>query len=380
MSGLIPAHATAASHEVPGMPAPPHRVVLFSSTPRSHAGGVQAVMEAIERELGRRRIPMLRIGPDEQDTPTTLRFAPTIGATAGGRPSLRPLPGAAVSLARLAAELRRFRPDVVNVHFASGDVLYFLFLRPVFGYRLILSLHGSDLLRPRSGLRAYLPGFLRASDSVTAVSRALADKAAEVAGPGADIRILPNGIDTRFWSPGGSARRNGLVAAGRLDHVKGFDLLIEAMTRLPNAHLDIYGEGPERGALEALAQERGVADRVRLPGRADRETLRRAFQHAAVLAMPSRSEGLPLTLLEAMACGLPPVASSVGDIPDIVTPDAGRLVPPEDVEALAEALGAALAEDADARRGAARTRVEKFSAAAMVESYLSLYERQGMPA
>jgi len=364
---------------VPGPVAGQPRVLLFSSIPRSHKGGVQAVMQSIETELGRCAIPRLRIGPDEQDTPWTLRFAPTVGAASGGRPALRALPGAASSLARLVAELHRFRPDVVNVHFATGALVYFLLLRRVFGYRLILSLHGSDLLRPRPNLGKHLPRFLRASDAVTVVSDTLARVAVETAGPDVEIVILPNGVDTRFWRAMASTRTNSIVAAGRLDHVKGFDVLINAMARVPDAHLDIYGEGPERRALEALSRDLGVADRVRLPGHANRETLRRAFSEASVLAMPSRSEGMPLTLLEAMACGLPPVASAVGGVPEIVTQNVGRLVPPEDPNALAEALGAALAEDAGERRRAARERVGPLSADAMVEGYLALYARRGKP-
>jgi len=88
---------------------------------------------------------------------------------------------------------------------------------------------------------------------------------------------------------------------------------------------------------------------------------------------------MPLTLLEAMACGLPPVASAVGGVPEIVTQNVGRLVPPEDPNALAEALGAALAEDAGERRRAARERVGPLSADAMVEGYLALYARRGKP-
>jgi glycosyltransferase involved in cell wall biosynthesis len=362
----------AAAHRIPEA-AP--RVLLFSSRPRSDAGGVQAVMEAIESELGQRRIPRLRIGPDEQDTPWTHRLWLTSPADVAGRRRLEPrtLPRAAVSLARLAQVIARFRPDVVNVHFACNALEYFLLLRRIFGYRLILSLHGSDLLHPHPGLRPQLPGFLREADAVTVVSCTLAHVAEKTAGPRGDIRVLPNGVDTQFWSPGGAAEKNRIVAAGRLEHVKGFDVLIEAVSGIPGACLDIYGDGRERTALERLAQERGADDRLRLPGRADRDTLRRAYREAAVFAMPSRSEGMPLALLEAMACGVPPVASAVGEVPQIVSAEAGWLVPPEDADGLRIALAAALAEDAPDRGRAARERVEHFSAALMVERYLALY-------
>ena len=332
-------------------------------------------MEAIETELERCRIPRLRVGPGERDTPWTqpLWLSPLGRAEEERRLTPQTLPRAAVSLIRLAAVINRFRPGVVNVHFASDAMEYFLLLRRFFGYRLILSLHGSDLFHPAPSLRQHLPRFLRESDVVTVVSGTMADVAAKSAGPGADIRVLPNGVDTQFWSAGGTVERNRIVAAGRLMHVKGFDVLVEAISRVPEAHLDIYGDGRERAALEGLARQRGVEDRVRLPGRADRETLRRALREAAVFAMPSRSEGMPLALLEAMACGVPPVASGVGEIPQIVSAEAGWIVPPEDADALAAALREALAKNTPRRRRAARERVDHFSTTGMVKRYLALY-------
>jgi glycosyltransferase involved in cell wall biosynthesis len=332
-------------------------------------------MDAIEAELARRRIPRLRIGPDEEETPWTHRLwlSPPGGPNGPRRAEPLALPRAGVSLLRLAAALARFRPDVVNVHFASTAFEHFLLLRRVFGYRLILSLHGSDLLHPHPALRPHLPRYLRESDLVTVVSPALADVATAAAGPHARIDTIPNGIDTAFWSGGDTPVRHRIVAAGRLEPVKGFDLLIDAVSRIPDAHLEIHGEGRERAALERLATERGAEDRVHLPGRSDRETLRRALRRAAVFAMPSRSEGMPLALLEAMACGVPPVASAVGEIPRIVSAEAGWVVPPEDVDALETALRAALAEDSPIRRRAARERVAHLSTSGMLTRYLALY-------
>jgi glycosyltransferase involved in cell wall biosynthesis len=351
------------------------RVLLFCSRPRSDAGGVQGVVESIEAALAEGRFPRLRIGPDEEDTPWTHRLwlSPPGGAKGERRLAAPALPRAGLSLVRLAAAMARFRPDVVNVHFANPAFAYFLLLRRAFGYRLILSLHGSDMLHPHPALRPHLPRFLREADLVTVVSGAMADVATEVAGQGARIHTLPNGIDTRFWSAGGESVPNLIVAAGRLERVKGFDVLIEAISRIPDARLEIYGEGGERGALERLARERGAGDRVRLPGHADRDALRSAYRRAAIFAMPSRSEGLPLALLEAMSCGVPPVASAVGGIPQIVPAEVGWTVPPEDADALAAALRAALAEGEPTRRRAARERAEPYSTTGMVERYLALY-------
>ena len=130
-------------------------------------------------------------------------------------------------------------------------------------------------------------------------------------------------------------------AVGRLERVKGHDLLIEAAAELaPQPFIFIVGDGSRRADLEHLAWSLGIADRVRFLGH--RDNVAQILPAFDVLCQPSRAEGLPLAVLEAQACGVPVVATDVGDLASAVCPVSGRLAPPENVAALAAALKAAL--------------------------------------
>jgi glycosyltransferase involved in cell wall biosynthesis len=165
----------------------------------------------------------------------------------------------------------------------------------------------------------------------------------------------------------------------RLCEVKGQRELIRALPQLDGVWAVLAGEDIEQGgafrrALEAEAEALGVAGRVVFTGyRAEVDSLLAALD---VFVLPSTVEGLPMTILEAMAQGTPVVATAVGGTPEVVSAETGLLVPPGDTEALAAALRALLADRGRARSlgEAGRRRVEaEFSAQAMAARVLELY-------
>jgi glycosyltransferase involved in cell wall biosynthesis len=191
------------------------------------------------------------------------------------------------------------------------------------------------------------------------------------------VRTIHNGVPD--LEPGGDGRRPAagpvIGAIGRLEAQKGFDILIRALPRLPDARVVFVGDGAERHALESLAAEVGVAERVDFAGwsKGPQEYLR-SFD---VFAFPSRFEGFPLAVLEAMLAELPVVASDVGSVAEaVVHGETGLLVPAEDPAALAAALGPLLEEPERRRRLGTRARalvLERFTAAGMARRYEALY-------
>jgi GalNAc-alpha-(1->4)-GalNAc-alpha-(1->3)-diNAcBac-PP-undecaprenol alpha-1,4-N-acetyl-D-galactosaminyltransferase len=163
-------------------------------------------------------------------------------------------------------------------------------------------------------------------------------------------------------------RRPYLVALGRLSPEKGFDLLIEAFARIADRHPDvdmkIIGEGPCRTALEAQAASLGVTDRVELAGWVAQPAP--ALQHGLLFVLPSRWEGFPNALLEAMASGLPAVGSASNSGTDqIIRHEVdGLLVPPEDVEALAAGIDRLLSHPELRQQMSSRARevIQRFEA------------------
>jgi glycogen synthase len=182
---------------------------------------------------------------------------------------------------------------------------------------------------------------------------------------------------------GGVGRRPArLLAVGRLTAQKGVDVLLDALARpgLEGAVLDVVGDGDWRGRLEAQAGRLGLTGRVNFPGWRDRDALAAVYRAADVFVLPSRDEGMPNVLLEAMASGLPAVASRVAGAEDLVADgETGFLVPPDDPEALATALRRLIGDPAlRAAMGArARMRAEReFSWRAAAAAYLDLLRPQ----
>jgi glycosyltransferase involved in cell wall biosynthesis len=223
---------------------------------------------------------------------------------------------------------------------------------------------------------------------VIAITEGLARFQAERVGlPREKLTVIHYGLDTPPPAWGANpplalpASARVLLGLGRLVPQKGYDVALRAFAavreRHPDAVLVIAGEGPERAALEGLAQELGLGESVRFPGRAgDVDAL---LRQAEALVHPARWEGFGLVLLEAMLAARPVVGTRVSAIPEIVADgETGLLVPADDPVALADALGRVLAEPTLARQlgeaGLARARRD-FSVERMAKATVEVYRR-----
>lgn len=322
------------------------------------------------------------------------------GTVAGGPVYRMPTPGGRVvasssfTLAGLLFLLRRRRRiDVLHAHDlyspATTAVLGKLFLRRPVAVTLHVGGARSEvavLRSVRSGpprLRL-LPRFV---DRFIAISDELEHELRAIGVPGERLVRIPNGVDAGRFRPADPGHRCALRQAlgleghrvalflGRLASEKGLDRLLEAWPAvrraLPDALLLLAGGGPQRDALEAR-----WSPGVRFLGWLDDPVPH--LQAADCFVLPSDSEGLPIALLEAMASGLPCVATSVGGVVDVLRPGVeGWLVPRGDTAALAAALSRALAGEERERFGrAARARaVADFSLEATAESLSDLYRQ-----
>ncbi|MBN1420380.1 MAG: glycosyltransferase [Planctomycetes bacterium] len=293
---------------------------------------------------------------------------------------------------RLGREMRALGAAVVHTHDYKSDISIALCPRRVLPAPRVATIHGYEKRRSRLALRiceALDRIALRRFDRVAAVSAAVEiDLARAGLRPPRVARIL-NGFDAeaflaeaRRGAPAALPHDAGPIvgAVGRLVPVKGYDVLIRAFAevarRHPRALLAIVGDGEERGALEALVSRLGLSERVHLAG--FQSPTGPWIERFDVFALPSRSEGLPVALLEACALGRPAVASAAGGIPEVIRDGQnGLLVPAEDPGRLAAGILSLLEDPARARTlgEAARATLEgRFSARAMAKAYLRLYE------
>jgi len=197
------------------------------------------------------------------------------------------------------------------------------------------------------------------ADALLTCTRFAADHIRQLPGvDAAKVRVAYHGVDTRTFAPAGARREAGparLISVGRLVPKKGYEDILDALGRLRASGVDfvyhVYGDGRLRGSLEERARELGLADRVHLHGSVTSDVVARALEASDVFVCGSRPtedgdrDGIPNSLAEAMACGLPVLATEVSGIPEIVEDRrSGRVVPPGDPAALCEALRELLAD------------------------------------
>jgi glycosyltransferase involved in cell wall biosynthesis len=332
-------------------------------------------------------------------------FAVTVGVPAGG-PFLERFRAAGAEVVEVAADrlsprtlarvtrlVRDRGASVVHSH-GKGAGLYGRLAARRAGAAAVHTFHGLHYAGYPPGARAaYLAmerALVRRSHTVIHVSASQAEAARPLGLAPADCaRVIVNGIDAARVEAGLLARERARAELGvppsgavlgtvaRFDPVKGLEILLEAVTRLPGAALVLIGDGPEAGALRARARRLGIQARVVFAGA--RPDASRWFAALDAYVSASRGEGLPLALVEAMAAGLPVVASRVAGHTDTVEHGkTGTLVPVDDAAALAGAAAAFLADPPSARAagaaGRARARSE-FAADRMAAEVAEVYRR-----
>lgn len=218
---------------------------------------------------------------------------------------------------------------------------------------------------------------------VVANSAALARRLRREGVPARKIAIVPNGLDVAAFTPAPArSLRRRVIMVANLRPEKGHDLLITAAARVvrqfPDAHFTLVGDGPARGALGAQIAAHELEHAFALLG--ERDDVPALLAQADIAVLPSRTESMPNAVLEAMAAGLPVIATHVGGIPDIIDHmRTGLLIPPENPAALADQIAALMADAALAARLGAAARAEvraRFSFERMVASIDALYVRE----
>ncbi|HEX2160341.1 MAG TPA: glycosyltransferase [Thermoleophilaceae bacterium] len=297
------------------------------------------------------------------------------------RPFLRPA-AMGFQLVGMLAALRRlrrdgWRPDVVHAHVFEAAppalALGRLSRAPVAitehytGFQRGLVTGYDRLLAKWSFERA---------DLVAPVSEQLAGDLRALA-PRARFEVVPNVVDTSAFAPPAAAGERGaprLLNVAALAEKKGHRYLLDALVDLPDATLDIVGDGELRGDLERQANALALGDRVRFHGERSKEEVAALMRAADLFVLPSLAENLPVVLIEAQASGLPAVATSIGGVPELVDDQAGLLVPPADPAALAAAIRAASERDFDPLALATRAR-DRYGYDAICARWTAIYER-----
>lgn len=277
------------------------------------------------------------------------------------------VPGFVLAQAWMAWRLvRRGEVDVIHAHWLipQGLIAALLRKRP-----FVVTSHGADLYALRGGVLDALKRFVVArASAATVVSSAMQEKLREIRADTGKVSVLSMGVDvSQRFMPNAGVRRSPdeILFVGRLVEKKGVGYLLaalpEILRRRPDTFLTIAGFGPDEPRLRAMAQELGVAGKVRFVGALPQAELPALYQRAAVFVAPfvqaesGDQEGLPVALMEAIACGCPILAGDVAGLHDMLGEQAGEVVfDPRDTAGLAVRVAETMDEPADAEARALR--------------------------
>jgi len=276
--------------------------------------------------------------------------------------------------------------DIIHCHLAQGfHCPAALLCKALFNKHVIIKVGATGPLSDFETLKKVLFGkyflkLLRHADRLVAVCSQAQQDAQKNGIPASRLLGIPNGVDIDYFKPAHHLRINNLISfVGRLDNMKGVDVLLNAFSLLKKKQKDallyIVGNGPDREKLEAMARDLSIKERVVFTG--EIHAVLEQLQKSAVFVLPSFSEGLSNVVLEAMACGLPVVATNAGGTIDIINHgENGILIDPRDANQLSDALLKILSDQELGPRLGSRARMtvaENFSLNRVVDKYIELY-------
>ena len=283
---------------------------------------------------------------------------------------------------KFSAVVREFQPQLLHAHFAREATAEARRLAAIHRLPFTFTAHGYDIHRkPPEDFAARAT----AARAVVTVSEANAAYIAATFGvPRVLIHVVPCGVNTEQFQPGTPAARAlppVILCVARHVAVKNLGQLLEACGRLRRCGMDfqcvMIGDGPLHEELKTQRAALGLTNLVVMPGAAEQGEVVRWWQRASVGVLTSQNEGMPVSLMEAAACGVPVVAPAVGGIPELVLDgETGLLAKPGDVESLLSALERLLRDERLRKRmgEAARQRaVEKFSVRHQVDQLFALW-------
>ncbi|MEY2398564.1 MAG: hypothetical protein QOJ00_1738 [Actinomycetota bacterium] len=299
-------------------------------------------------------------------------------------------------LAAIARTARRVSPDIIHTHLFHADVYGQLAAR-LLRIPSVTTMQSVMSFFARQPYRSLARAAHANAFATIAISHHVAAYLLQTGiTTTAKIEVIWPGIEVDAWTLGAKDRATARTSygipsdafvvgmSGRMTLGKGHEVVLRAFDRLagdPRVHLLFAGDGERFASVAALAQRSPYADRIHMPGYCEdmREALA-AFDVAVVATTPELDEGFGLVAVEAMACGLPVVASSLGALSEVVVDgQTGRLVPPGDDRALAAALRD-LHESPSKRAGMATAAMERasadFSAEAMAQKTIDVYAKR----
>lgn len=329
------------------------RVCILGQYP-PHIGGVSSHTYLLSQELKKRGDEVYVLTyphPDVEDldgVKVKTAYAPNIKG-------LRGLFFLLSSILKLRSMIRYYNIDLIHAHFLLPPGLIGVIAGSISGTKTAVTAHGSDLFIQTKNpvLRFFIKYVLGKADYVLVVNQTLKNKILELGINPDKVYITPNAVDVDKFNPDNKQLpvdvkirhdKPVVLFVGNLVYQKGVEYLLEAKKLMnTGAELLIVGDGPLRHDLEKKVRDNEIQDVVFVGARRDVEKI---MPSADLFVLPSISEGFPITILEAMASGLPVVATRVGGIPEVMDKDVGIMVEPSDPGELARAIDVILEDQA----------------------------------